>query len=235
MNITMLGFDADDTLWHTELHYLQVQDAVVQLLSSWQQAETIQELINQVNIDNLPQYGYGIKPFILSLIEAAIRISGGEVRADQLEQILSMGKRMISAELVLRPQVEETLQTLSAAYPMMLITKGDLLDQTTKLKRSGLGDYFSIVEVVTEKSAQVYECIFNKHHINPANFLMVGNTIRSDILPILDLGGSAVYIPADSTWEHETVPNFNRAQNGFYELEHMGQLPVLIAQLSAQD
>lgn len=228
MNLDLIGFDADDTLWHTEIYYTQAQDAVKQLLSPWAPAERIDEIMNECILNNLPGYGYGIKAFILSLIEAAIRISEGEIGGDQLEKILLIGKAMKEAQVVLRPHVKETLENLVPEYRLMLITKGDLLDQTTKVERSGIAAYFSIVEVVNDKNVETYAAILKKYAVDPHHFLMVGNTIRSDVHPVLALGGTAVHIPADSTWDHETVPGFDTTQDGFYELEHMGQLPALI-------
>lgn len=235
MNIDMIAFDADDTLWHTEIHYLQAQKDFIKLLNPWGTVESIREVVDQIIIENLSWYGYGIKAFILSLIEAAIHISQGEIHAHQVDQILSIGKKMLAEEIVLRPHVLETLQTLVSSYPMMVITKGDLLDQTTKLKRAGIGDFFSIVEVVNEKSPETYARLLERHQLNPQYFLMVGNTIRSDIQPVLALGSTAVHIPAGSTWEHEKVTGFDTTQNGFYELDHMGQLSELISRISNAD
>jgi len=232
MNIDLIGFDADDTLWHTEIHYLQAQEDFKGLLSPWASPERTDELMHASILDNLPRYGYGIKAFVLSLVEAAIEISDGKIGAVQIEQILSIGKRMLTAEVVLKPHVRETLQSLRSAYPMMIITKGDLLDQTTKVKRTGIGDFFTHVEVVNEKSPEAYAQIFEQHRIHPGHFLMVGNTLRSDIQPVLALGGAAVHIPADSTWAHELMPGFDTAQNGFYALDHMGQLPALISKIT---
>jgi putative hydrolase of the HAD superfamily len=235
MIIEMIGFDADDTLWHTETHYLQAQEAFRKLLSPWATADHIDKVLDQININNLPQYGYGIKAFVLSLVEAAIQISRGEISADQISHIVSIGKRMLATEIVLRPHVIDTLQALVASYPLMIITKGDLLDQTTKIERARLGDYFSSVAVVNEKTAESYANVLGKYRIEPQNFLMVGNSIRSDIHPVLALGGTAVHIPADSTWEHEIIPGFDTTQDRFYELDHMGQLAELIARISAAD
>jgi putative hydrolase of the HAD superfamily len=232
MKFDLIGFDADDTLWHTEIHYTQAQDAVKQLLSPWAPAERIDEIINECILNNLPGYGYGIKAFIMSLIEAAILVSEGEIRGDQIELILSIGKAMKSADVILRPHVKQTLQNLVSTYRLMLITKGDLLDQTTKVESSGLASFFAIVEVVNDKNAETYASILDKYRVDPHHFLMVGNTIRSDVYPVLALGGTAVYIPADSTWDHEMVPGFDMTQNGFYELEHMGLLTELINRIS---
>jgi putative hydrolase of the HAD superfamily len=235
MKFDLIGFDADDTLWHTEIHYTQAQDTFKQLLSAWAATERIDEVLNECILNNLPGYGYGINSFILSLIEAGIRISEGEIRGDQINQILSLGKAMKSAAVVLHPHVKGTLQKLVSTYRLMLITKGDLLDQTTKVERSGIASFFSIVEVVNDKNVETYASILDKHDIDPHHFLMVGNTIRSDVHPVLALGGTAVHIPADSTWDHEMVPGFDTTQNGFYELEHMGQLPELIYRISYAD
>ncbi len=232
MKIDLIGFDADDTLWHTETHYTQAQDDFKRLLSPWGTPEGIDKAVNACVIENLDRYGYGIKALILSLVEAAIHISDSEVDAERIAQILAIGKRMIAAEVVLRPHVIETLQNLTPAYRTMIITKGDLLDQSTKVKRSGIGHFFFNVEIVNDKTPETYAAILEKYHVGPENFLMVGNTIRSDIHPVLALGGTAVHIPAASTWEHEMVPNFDTAQNGFYHLEHMGQLPELIREIS---
>jgi len=228
MKFDLIGFDADDTLWHTEIHYTQAQDTFRQLLSPWSPHEKIDEILSESILNNLPGYGYGINSFILSLIEAGIRISEGQIRGDQIHKIISIGKAMKSADVILRPYVKETLQNLVSTYRLMLITKGDLLDQTTKVERSGLATFFSFMEVVNNKNVETYATVLEKYAVDPHHFLMVGNTIRSDVHPVLALGGTAVHIPADTTWDHEMVPGFDTTQNGFYELEHMGQLPELI-------
>ena len=232
MKIDLIGFDADDTLWHTEIHYTQAQDDFKRLLSPWGTTESIDQAINTCVIENLERYGYGIKALILSLVEAAIHISDSEIDAERIAQVLAIGKRMLAAEVVLRPHVVEALQDLTPAYRTMIITKGDLLDQSTKVKRSGIAHFFSMVEIVNDKTPETYAAILDKYHIAPENFLMVGNTIRSDIHPVLALGGTAVHIPAASTWEHEMIPGFDTAQDGFFHLENMGQLPDLIRRIS---
>jgi putative hydrolase of the HAD superfamily len=235
MKFDLIGFDADDTLWHTEIHYTLAQNTFRHLLSPWSPSERIDEILNECILSNLPEYGYGINSFILSLIEAGILISEGQIRGDQINQILSLGKAMKSADVVLRPHVKGPLKNLVSTYRLMLITKGDLLDQTTKVERSGIASFFSMVEVVNDKNVESYATLLEKYAVDPRNFLMVGNTIRSDVHPVLALGGTAVYIPADSTWDHEMVPGFDTTQNGFYELEHMGQLPELIDRISHAD
>ena len=230
--IKMIAFDADDTLWHNEVYYHDAQEELKEILAEWAQADTIAEQLNILEMRNLPLYGYGVKAFILSMIETAFLVSEGQMQGEMIERILTIGRSMLGAEIILHQHVAETLRTLTQAYSLMVITKGDLLDQTNKIERSGLRDYFSLVEIVNDKTADSYRRILSKYHLNPENFLMVGNSLRSDILPILQLGGKAVLIPADTTWEHEMVPDFEKSQAGFFEITEMCQLPDLIASIS---
>jgi len=229
MPIEMIAFDADDTLWQTELYYQNAIKTLKRMLAKWEKAATIEEIIDRIEINNLPLYGYGIKAFILSLIEAAIEISSGQISGAAITKILLIGKSMVQADVALKPGVGKTLEVLSESHRMMVITKGDLLDQTDKVKRSGLQRFFSFIEVVNDKTTSAYRLIFDKYHLNPENFLMVGNSLRSDVLPILDIGASAVYIPSESIWAHEMVSGFELPQKGFFELENIGQLPDLIS------
>ena len=229
MPIEMIAFDADDTLWQTELYYQNAIKTLKRMLAKWEKAATIEEIIDRIEINNLPLYGYGIKAFILSLIEAAIEISNGQISGAAITKILLIGKSMVQADVALKPGVRKTLEVLSESHRMMVITKGDLLDQTDKVKRSGLQRFFSFIEVVNDKTTSAYRLIFDKYHLNPENFLMVGNSLRSDVLPILDIGASAVYIPSESIWAHEMVSGFELPQKGFFELENIGQLPDLIS------
>jgi putative hydrolase of the HAD superfamily len=228
MPLDMIAFDADDTLWHGEIHYRDAQDNLKSLLSPWKDPETINQILDEIEMRNLPLYGYGVKAFVLSMIEAAITISKGEIQGEKIAQILSLGRAMLEAEVELRPHVLETLQILSTDHRLMVITKGDLLDQTDKVERSGLAPYFSAVEVVSQKTAPIYQAILERYHLQPAAFMMVGNSLPSDVIPILALGGNAVHIPADTTWTHEMVDDFDTTQRGFWELEDVSQLPALI-------
>ena len=228
MKPDIIAFDADDTLWHSEVHYRDAQVALNTILSPWAAPKVIEETTYEIETRNIPLYGYGIKSFTLSMLEAAVKISNGAVGGSQVAEILAVGRAMLEAEVDLRPYVVETLEELSKTYRLMVITKGDLLDQTDKVERSGLASYFSMVEVVNEKNAQAYREILDHYHLSPQGFLMIGNSISSDVLPVLELGGIAVHVPADTTWAFEMVDNFNPNQPGFYELEHVGQLPALI-------
>ena len=230
MKVTMIAFDADDTLWYAEKYYQNAQEELKNILSPWQESEAVDEIIYKAELRNLPQFGCGVKAFLLTMIDVAIQASHGDVRGEEIEKIISLGRSMLEAEVKLRPHVAETLETLAKTYRLMVITKGDLLDQTTKIAHSGLDSYFSQVEVVSEKTLNTYRDILDKYSLDPETFLMVGNSLRSDILPILKLGGRTVYIPSDITWAHEMVPDFDRSHERFYELDHIGQIPNLIAE-----
>ncbi len=228
MKIDTIAFDADDTLWENEHLYRNAQKSYQQIMLPWGDPDEIQKALYKIEIDNLSLYGYGIKAFTLSLIEAAIKISRQAIKAEQIEQILDIGRTMLQAEIHLRPHVLETLQRLDGDYQLLIITKGDLLDQTAKVERSGLAAFFEHVEVLNHKTKAEYAAILTKYAIPAEKFLMIGNALRSDILPVLALGGQAVYIPGNTTWEHEHVSDFDKSTRGFYELTHLGQLPDLL-------
>ena len=228
MKPDIIAFDADDTLWHSEFLYRDAQSELNKILSPWANSETIEQVTYEIETRNIPLYGYGIKSFTLSMLEAAVEISNSKVDGHHVTEILALGRTMLKAEVELRPHVADTLETLSKSYRLMVITKGDLLDQTDKVERSGLAPYFSMVEVVNEKNTATYREILSRYKLSPQGFLMVGNSISSDVLPVLELGGIAVHVPADTTWAFEMVEGFNPNQPGCYELEHIGQLPALI-------
>ncbi len=228
MEITTIAFDADDTLWENEHLYLEAQQGFQRIMAPWGNQERNHDILYEIEMRNLPIYGYGIKAFCLSLIEAAIKISKGDISAAQIEGILAIGRDMLQAEVKLLSHVPEVLQELNKHYRLMVITKGDLLDQTAKVTRSGLTEYFTDVEVLNHKTQEEYAAILARYSIPPGQFLMVGNSLRSDILPVLELGGIAVHVPTDVTWAHEHIEDFDRTQPRFFELAHLGQLPDLI-------
>ncbi len=230
--LTMIAFDADDTLWHNEVHYQDAQDSFKQIVFPWADGETADQVLHETEMRNLPLYGYGIKAFVLSMIECAIQLSESEVGGYAIQKILTIGQNMLNAELVLQPHVKETLMSLSKSFRMMVITKGDVLDQTQKIERSGLAEYFSLVEVVSDKTIESYQEIFTKYKLDPQTFLMVGNSLRSDVLPVLELGARAVHIPADTTWVHEMVPEFDSSHPNYYKIDSMAELPALITKLA---
>jgi len=205
MMLDLIAFDADDTLWHTEHLYQEARDRFRELLGPHAPTPDLDDRVHETEMRNLPYYGFGITSFILSLIETAIDITGGQVSGAEIGGLLDVAKRMISADVRLIDEVEDTLAALAADYPLLLITKGDLLHQQDKVARSGLGRYFAGVEVVSDKTADTYADILRRRGVAPARFLMVGNSLRSDILPVAQLGGHAVYVPTAVTWVYDHV------------------------------
>jgi putative hydrolase of the HAD superfamily len=228
----VIAFDADDTLWHNEMLYSITQDKFKQLLSRYRSTNGIDRVLYETEMRNLRHYGYGIKSFTLSMIETAIELSGGRVRGREIREIIDLAREMLEAPVQLLEGVQEVVHTLSASHPLMIITKGDLFDQESKIARSGLADYFTYVDIVSHKTEDTYKTLLAKHNIHPERFLMVGNSLKSDILPIVAIGSQAVYIPYHITWAHELVVNPGKNRTGYFELEHIGQLPVLVEKLS---
>ncbi len=224
----VLAFDGDDTLWHTERLYVQVQEKLSAILAPYHPAEAVGEHLFRTEARNVLSFGYGIKSFTLSMIETAVNLSGGRVSGTDILAILDLGKGMLTAQVELLDHAAATLARLAGEYPLMLITKGDLQDQQGKVSRSGLGAYFRSTEIVSEKTRQVYAQILEKHSIDPARFLMVGNSLRSDILPVLELGGQAVYVPYQLTWKLESAALPPAGTPGFHQIDHLGLLPALL-------
>ena len=224
----IIAFDADDTLWENNGLYLGVRDRVKQIIARYGDSASMDEQLDEIEIRNLKYYGYGIMGFILSLVEAAIEITGSRISAGDISVIVAMAKDMISAEVRLFNHAEATLRELSGLCPLILITKGDLNHQQAKIGRSGLSQFFREVDVVPDKTRPIYAGILEKLGVAPSRFLMVGNSIRSDILPVLELGGWGVYIPNDFTWAHEMDELPLGFPGRFFELEHLGLLPALI-------
>ncbi len=224
----IIAFDADDTLWHNEHVYVDTHEKFKQLLRQYHDAAWIESRLNETEIRNLRHFGYGIKGFTLSMIETAIELSEGRVGGAEIQTIIEFGKAMTKAPVELLDGVQETIPPLAASYELMLITKGDLFDQEAKIARSGLGEYFSRIEVVSEKDAGTYKRITAKHHLAPQRFLMVGNSLKSDILPVIAIGGHAVYIPYKTTWVHERVADEDLDTKQYMTIEHISQLPDLL-------
>ena len=229
--IEIIAFDADDTLWENESLYHKAKDELARLLSPYREADWVNRKLDEIEIANLQVYGYGIKSFTLSMTETAAEAVDGKIEAHTISAILEIAKRMLSAELKLLDHTEQTLVQLSSDYDLMLVTKGDLFEQQRKISRSGIDHCFKVIEVVAEKTPARYLEILKKHNIEIEQFLMVGNSLRSDILPIVAIGGKAVYIPNENTWFHE-VPKQEEIEGAKYdELEHLGQLPEYMAAL----
>ncbi len=226
----LIAFDADDTLWHNERLYSQAQTTLKNLLAHYHSPAWIAERLYQTEMRNLQHFGYGIKSFALSMIETAVELTEGRITGQDIQIIIDAARTMLTAEIELLAHVADTLELLAATYPLMVITKGDLLDQEAKLARSGIAQRFQYIEIVSDKRPETYATLFQRHSITPARFLMVGNSLRSDILPVLAVGASAVYVPHELTWAHERADP-PLGQVGYYEVAHFGLLPNLIREL----
>jgi len=220
----LIAFDADDTLWENEAHYELAREQFHQILSPYILTANIDELMDQTENNNIPYFGYGVSSFIFSLIETAIQATKKQISADDIQRIIDISREMLDTKIDLYDRVEPTLQHLSKKYTLMLITKGDLLHQHSKLNRSGLSGYFQYVEVVPDKTLEIYADILSRHKIDPARFIMVGNSMRSDILPVLELGARAIYIPGKLSWSHEHSELPDELADNFVKLEHLGQV-----------
>jgi len=228
MKFDVIAFDADDTLWHNEWLYQRMKDEFTQLFSSEYDPQLVEKKINQVEIGNLKYYGYGIKTYILSLIEAAVILTEGRVNAEKIQHIIKIGKEMLRAEIPLFEQAKDVLTELSLDYGLMMITKGESFEQMRKVRQSGLAGYFRYIEVVGDKSKETYQELLGKYRFEPSRFLMIGNSMRSDVIPVLEIGGQAVLIPYDQTWFYENDNEHTITTADYYEIEHLGQLPDLI-------
>ena len=205
-----IGFDADDTLWENEVFFHKAQVKFKQLHPHIKDPDGE---IFQIEKKNIKLYGYGIKGFILSLIEASAKHSDSQTNIENINKIVNIGKEMLTHRLTLLPGVEDTLKYLSDQFKLIMITKGDLFDQQRKIQESGLSKYFSSTEIVSEKDAKTYSNILAKHNILPKDFIMVGNSLKSDILPVTKIGGTGIYIPHQFTWIHEKVDEDQSAKN----------------------
>jgi len=212
--IKVIAFDADDTLWVNEPFFRKAEEEFCNLLQQYMPIKEANKLLFDIEMQNLALYGYGIKPFTLSLIEAAIVISKGSVKADLIQKLIEKGKQMLQEPIELIDGIDETLRELSTKYRLVMATKGDLLDQERKLIKSGLEPYFHHIEIVSDKTEKQYLKLVKHLDIHTDEFLMIGNSLKSDILPVLNIGAHAFHIPFHTTWEHEMIdgevnhPNF---------------------------
>jgi len=220
-----IGFDADDTLWHNENIFERVHTRYCELLCRHHDEETVRRALNATEMRNLDLYGYGIKGFMLSSIETAIELTGGKLSANELREILALGRGMLDHPVELLEGAQDALELLAPSYFLLLVTKGDLVDQERKLAKSGLAHRFNAIEIVSEKNQRTYERILERHEIEPANFLMVGNSLKSDIAPVLALGGSAVHIPYQYTWGRESIEPPKADPGRFFQAASISELP----------
>lgn len=224
----VIGFDADDTLWHNEIYYSQAAEKFKALLAPYKDTSQTAKILSEIEIRNVAVYGYGFKSYTLSMIEAAIRITEGRASADVFDSVLDIGRGMLSGEVLLFEHAREALTQLSPKHHLVLITKGDLMEQSSKVRRSGLAGLFRTIEIVEDKTPESYRALLDKIGVQANRFLMVGNSLKSDILPVLEIGARAVFVPYEHTWVHEHADG---GGHSYYEIENLGQLPELVGGL----
>ena len=214
MNLKVIAFDADDTLFVNEPYFQETEQKFCALMGNYLSHHSLSQELFKTEIDNLDLYGYGIKGYTLSMIEAAMKISDNTLSIEVIGKIIELGKELLQRPIELLDGVEETLKALQGKYKLIVATKGDLKDQQRKLHDSGLGPYFHHIEVMADKQEVNYEKLLKRLEIEPNEFFMIGNSLKSDVLPVLGIGGYAVHIPFHTTWEHEKIshkvdhPNF---------------------------
>lgn len=214
--ITTIGFDADDTLWVNETYFREAEDRFSELLEKYETKNKIDQELFKMEMENLGLYGYGIKGFMLSMIESSLDISNNEVAPSIIREILDLGKKMIDRPVEVLDGVEEVLQSLMGKYRLIVLTKGDLLDQERKLEKSGLKKYFHHVEVLSDKKEHNYKNLLTHLDIDVNSFLMIGNSLKSDVLPLVNIGAKAIHIPFHTTWQHEEVSIEEQQQTHSY-------------------
>ena len=225
--LTTIGFDADDTLWQNEQFFRMTEKRFAALLAGHGDHAHIAARLLEAERRNLAIYGFGIKGFTLSMIETALDITRGEVPGSVVAEILAAGREMLSHPIEPLPHARETVEKLAGSYRLVLITKGDLFDQERKLAQSGMGDLFDAIEIVSDKSAVTYARIFSRHGDGPDKSMMVGNSLKSDVVPAIEAGGWGIHVPHELTWaiEHAEAPV---AAPRFRQIADLGELPALI-------
>lgn len=220
-NIKVIGFDADDTLWVNETYFRDTEERFAELLEDYETKNKVDQELFKMEMANLEIYGYGIKGFMLSMIESALDLSNNQISQEIISQILELGKKMIAHPVELLDGVEEVLSQLVDKYRLIVLTKGDLLDQERKLEKSGLSKYFHHVEVLSDKKETNYSNLLEHLNIDVKEFLMIGNSLKSDVLPILNIGAKAVHVPFHTTWAHEMVSEEDEMVNNHLKLNSL--------------
>jgi putative hydrolase of the HAD superfamily len=231
MAIDLICLDADDTLWQNEQFFRMTEKRFAGLLAEHGEAEHVSARLLEAERRNLAVYGFGIKGFTLSMIETAIEVTGGQVPGLIIAEILAAGREMLSHPIEPLPHARETVEKLAGAYRLVLITKGDLFDQERKLAQSGLGDLFDAVEIVSEKDEARYQRVLVQHGVDPGRFLMVGNSMRSDVVPVVRIGGRAVHVPYHVTWALEEIEPTETPEGGWWRVERLSDLPAILSSL----
>jgi putative hydrolase of the HAD superfamily len=228
--LTTIGFDADDTLWQNEQFYQTTQAHFIELLKDYADPRELPERLLKVMLRNIGAYGFGIKSFTLSMVETAIEVTEGRAPASVISEILAAGREMAAHPVETLPFARETLDSLAGKYRLVLITKGDLFDQERKIAQSGLGELFEAVEIVSDKNRSTYERVFSRHGDGADKSMMIGNSLKSDVLPALAAGSWGVFVPHDLTWayEHAEAPE---GESRFRRVAHLGEISGLIDEI----
>ena len=224
-NVSVIGFDADDTLWVNETYFREVEDKFAKILEDYEVNDRAVQELFKVEIRNLGRYGYGVKGFILSMIECALDLSNHTLPQTSISEIINLGKEMIEYPIELLPDVVDVISRLKDEYRLIVVTKGDLLDQERKLQRSEIAHYFHHVEIVHEKEEANYSRLLRQQDIDPKEFLMVGNSLKSDVLPVVGIGAQAVHIPFHTTWQHEEAESQSQENADYLTLSSIADLP----------
>lgn len=231
----LIALDADDTLWQNEDLYYAARERFREIMAPYSVNGDVDALADHLEVANIDVYGYGVMSFVLSLIEAGLELTNDGLRGEDVRALMDLGKTMLTAEVLLYQTTEDVVSHLAGSYNLIVITKGDLLHQRNKVLRSGLGDYFGGIEVVSHKRPEDYAEVLRRHRVPPDRFLMIGNSMRSDILPVLELGGWAIYVPSKKIWAHEAagapadLPPYLRQRVS--EAQSLDEVPALITAL----
>lgn len=227
--IQLIAFDGDDTLWHNERIFSLSQERFAEMLAPYVASSHLHDRLLATERENVQLFGYGIKGFTLSMIETAIEVTDGRVTARELMTLLDLGKGMLAHPTELLDGARPAIEWASSVARVVLITKGDLFDQESKLARSGLGELFDAVEIVSEKDERRYERVLREHGVDAADFVMVGNSMKSDVVPVVGLGGRAVHVPYHLTWALEEVADEDVPTDGWWRIGHLDELPALVS------
>jgi putative hydrolase of the HAD superfamily len=218
-----IAFDADDTLWHNEPYFDEAQAKFCELFQDFASKQEILQLILNHQVKNLPLYGFGIKAFTLSMVEAALELTNHQINGNNIEKIIAIGKDLLQKPVELLPNVTEVLEQLKGKYKLVVATKGDLKDQHRKLHDSGLGAYFHHIEVMSDKTDLDYTKMLHRLECKPQDFVMIGNSLKSDVLPVLNIGGTGIHIPYHTTWEYEKI-DFEIKHENFKSIANLTEL-----------
>lgn len=227
-DIKVIAFDADDTLWENEIFFREAEHKLCLLLEKYGDEKTITDKLLEIEVENIALYGFGVKNFILSAIQTAMVVSDSTVSNQILKDIMEIGNEILRKPVVLLDDVKEVLPAIARDFKVVLATKGDLLDQQRKLQRSGLADLFEHVEVMSDKKKDNYASLLKQLKVSPSEFLMIGNSLKSDVLPVVELGGKAIHIPFHTTWAHEMVSDKELEGKEFFKLNSFKELSALI-------